>query len=736
MAAVSRIRRRGRRCGPRVLPYVTGGLSQLSSADQHVQAFLEEARELLADVEGTALELESDPGNAELVGRLFRAMHTVKGSGAMFGFDAVAAFTHHVETALDRVRNGELSITQELTNLILASRDHIITLLEAGDAPGSGNAAAGDAIIAALQRIAGEQPPPQPVATSVAVPAGTPALETEESATYRVRLRLPRHAMQIGQDPLPLLRELGGLGEMRATAQLGELPALGELDPEELAIWWDIVLLTSRGENAIRDVFIFVEDESEIHIETIAAGDPEYIEERRLGEILIDRGDITEGRLTEVLSQHRKTGELLVEAGAVEPERVASALAEQQVIRKQREAAESASIRVAADKLDQLINLVGEMVTTQAQLSQIATRTGESELAVAVENMQRISAELRDCVLNVRMLPIGTTFSRFRRLVRDLSVELGKEVELQTEGGDTEVDKTVIERLNDPLVHLIRNCIDHAIEPPDIRAAAGKPRKGTVLLSAEHSGGEVVVRIQDDGAGIDPQRIARKAIERGVIASADNMSPAEILNLIFLPGFSTAEKVTDVSGRGVGMDVVRREIDRLRGSVSVRSELGEGTTVTIRLPLTLAIVEGLLTAVGSEYFVIQLGDVRECVELTAADVARSHGRHVTTVRDSIVPYVSLRELFHVAVEAPPIEQMVLVEVEGQQVGLVLDEVIGDVQAVIKPLGRVFAGCDAFVGSSILGDGTVALILDVSRLVQLARTEEDATPAGIAAHAPE
>ena len=685
----------------------------MSGLDQHVAAFLEEAHELLA-------ELEADPGNPDLVNRVFRAMHTIKGSGSMFGFTEVAEFTHHVESVLDRVREGQLPVTKELIDLVLASRDHIIGLLGGGQAPADPEQGRG--ILDGLQALGACPVPAKREAPVEPLDARAPG--RGETATYRLRVRLNPAVMQTGLDPGVLLAELRDLGQLHVTAQTEDVPLLGELDPEVCYLWWDGTLVTAAGLEHVRDVFIFVEDGSDIQIDLLGTGGAEFLVERRLGEILVERGDVTPHDLRRALGDQRRTGELLVASGAVAPERVESALAEQQAIRQQRESAEAASIRVAADKLDQLINLVGELVITQAQLSQVAGRTGATELGGPVENVERLTSELRDCVLNVRMLPIGTTFNRFRRLVRDLSGELGKEVDLATEGGETEVDKTVIERLNDPLVHLIRNCIDHGIESPDERAAAGKPRRGRVLLSAAHAGGEVVVTIADDGAGVDARRVAAKACEKGLVASADGVTEADALELLFAPGFSMAERVTDVSGRGVGMDVVRREIERLRGSVSLQSTKGAGTQVTFRLPLTLAIVDGLLTVVGGQYYVIQLAEVRECVELTDRDVANAAGRHILTVRGTTVPYIRLRETFRIPGRRPPLEQVVIVEAMGRLVGLVVDEVIGDSQTVIKPLAKAFAAADAIAGSTILGDGTVALILDVLRLVQRAYRDED------------
>jgi two-component system chemotaxis sensor kinase CheA len=359
----------------------------------------------------------------------------------------------------------------------------------------------------------------------------------------------------------------------------------------------------------------------------------------------------------------------------------------------------------------------------QARLSQSAASLNDPELFAVAEQVEQLTGDLRDNTMIIRMLPIGTTFSKFKRVVRDLAAELGKEVVLTTEGGETELDKTVIEKLNDPLVHIIRNSIDHGIEPPQAREALGKPREGTVHLSAVHSGANVLVRISDNGAGLDPEAIRKKAVEKGLIASDAELTEKEIFSQLFVAGFSTSERVTDVSGRGVGMDVVKRSIDTLRGTVDISSKKGQGTTITLSLPLTLAIIDGLLVKIEEGDFVLPLSAVEECIELTHDDVAKAHGRHMIHVREQIVPYIPLRSLFHVTGEVPPIQQIVITETNGSRIGFVVDRVIGEHQTVIKSLGRIYRDVEGISGATILGDGTVALILDIPNLVKCAEREE-------------
>jgi two-component system chemotaxis sensor kinase CheA len=693
-----------------------------STADRHAQVFREEAAELLAEMETALLELEESPEDLDLVDRVFRAMHTIKGSGAMFGFDDIAAFAHHLETILDRVRDGDLSISKDLIDLTLASCDQIKAMLAAADGGPAADLNEAARIIAGLEAIA------------AAADGGDCAKDTEPApgeanreVTYHIRFRPNPEVFVSGMDPALLLDELRELGECTVVPQTEDIPTLDELNVERCYLFWDVILTTDRGTNEIQDVFIFVQDDSSIEINEIADGSDLSAQlPPRLGEILVERGDATPAVIRQALEQQKPIGELLVESGLVSRDKVESALCTQEVLNRRSAAAKVASVRVPADKLDKLINLVGELVTTQARLSQVATRVDDAELASPVEDVERLTEELRDCVLNIRMLPIGTTFSKFRRLVRDLSAKLGKEVELVTEGAETELDKTVIERLDDPLVHLIRNCVDHGIEPPDMRESAGKPRRGTVLLSAVHSGANVLIRIKDDGAGLDPETIRAKAVAKGLIGPEAELSEKELFELIFAPGFSTAEKVTDVSGRGVGMDVVKRNIEDLGGSIDIGSQKGAGTTVTIKLPLTLAIIEGLQVAVGGDCYVLPLSVVEECVELTREDAARANGRHVANVRGEIVPYIRLRDWFVFPGETPSIEYVVIARVDGRRIGLVVDQIIGEHQTVIKPLGSLYRKVSAISGATIRGDGTVALIIDIPRLVQSVETEEATT----------
>ncbi|HEY3275317.1 MAG TPA: chemotaxis protein CheA [Syntrophorhabdaceae bacterium] len=667
-----------------------------------VETFRVEAYERLQELESSLLELEEAPENEELIGQIFRALHTIKGSGAMFGFDDIASFTHEVETVFDMVRNGKIAVEKELIDLTLKAGDLIHAMLDGKEPPER------DALTASFQHYL-------PGAKEEKA-SGKPREIEEELKTYRIRFRPEPDIFASGTNPIPLLNELRQLGDATVIAQLDAIPSLEDMNPELCYTYWDIVLTTDKGVNAIKDVFIFVEDLAEITIDTVE-------EDKLLGEIMLERGDVKKEDLERVLKDKKPIGELLVDAGLVTKDKVVSALAEQSRIKEAKEKVRkedaASSIRVAADKLDKLVNLVGELVTVQARLTQKSSTEKDPELTLIAEEVERLTEELRDTTMSIRMLPIGTTFSKFKRLVRDLSSELGKEIDLTTEGGETELDKTVIEKLNDPLVHIIRNSVDHGVESPDIREAAGKPRQGMVHLSAKHSGAYVLVEITDDGAGLNRERIRAKAVERGLLTPEQEISDKDLFGLIFAAGFSTAANVTNVSGRGVGMDVVKKTIDSLRGSIEVQSEEGVGTTISLKLPLTLAIIEGLLVEIGTNHFVLPLSAVEECVELTREDVKRTHGRHMANVRGSLIPYMRLREEFNIKGEEPELEQIVITEIDRTRMGFVVDHVIGQHQTVIKTLGRAYRDVEGISGATILGDGTVALIVDVARLRKMA-----------------
>ncbi len=691
--------------------------------ENHRETYRLEAYELLTELEASLLELEETPEDRELVGRVFRALHTIKGSGAMFGFDDIADFTHEIEAVFDLVRDGKITVTKDLVNLALAARDHIKGMLDQAEGEGAAEEAERSArlIEAARELTAAERGEAAPAAARAA--EEDEVLFTPRTATYRIRIKPPKNLFLTGANPILLLNELRELGDARIIAQTDAVPRLAEYDPEACYTYWDVVLTTRRPVQDIRDVFIFVEDICKITIDLLDEDGELDTEEnlKRLGEILVERGDIASDAIMDALTRQKRIGQVLVEADIVKPGIVESALAEQEhvksVKRARQESAAASSIRVPAEKLDILVDLVGELVTVQARLSQKAGASADSELVLIAEEVERLTAELRNNTMSIRMLPIGTTFAKFKRLVRDLSQSLGKEVILLAEGGETELDKTVIEQLNDPMVHIIRNCIDHGVENPDIRQAMGKPRQGTIRLSAAHSGANVIIEIADDGAGLDAEKIRAKAVEKGLIAQDAELSKEEIFALTLSAGFSTARDVTDVSGRGVGMDVVKRAIETLHGAVDIRSLEDEGTTISLKLPLTLAIIDGLLVRIGEDCFVFPLSVVEECLELTGRELDRARSRNMIDYRGNVVPYLCLREVFRTEGARPDQEQVIISDNQGDKVGFGVDRVVGQIQTVIKSLGKMYKDMEGISGATILGDGSVALIMDVNRLIR-------------------
>ncbi len=689
--------------------------------DPAVITFRHEADDLLLKIESVILVIEENPEDRDAINGLFRAVHTLKGSSGMFGFDEVANFSHGLESILDKVRNSQLAVSRELIDLVLAYRDQVDTMLHRDeDAP-----ADLDQIAEITRRLQDLQIDAAAASSAKSAKPVSGVKSKATSVTYRIRFVPQPCLFATGTNPLLLLNELRELGECHVVAHADAIPPLEQGDPESCYLSWDIILTTSADLNAIRDVFVFVESISQIDIDDISTevvSNPDS-PTPRLGEILVGRGDLPSSKVDEQLEKHIKFGKQLVENGVVTSAKVEAALKEQQTLSKQQQVSRGESVRVPSEKLDSLINLLGELVINQARLSQIAHTMGDMTLAVPVEEADRLTNELRDIVLNIRMMPIGTTFSRFKRLVRDLSVGLGKQIDLVTEGGETELDKTVIDRLGDPLVHLIRNSIDHGIETPDERAQLFKPAKGTIKLTAAHAGASVVISIIDDGKGLDKEKILAKAKDKGLIAADAELSDKAIYDLIFQPGFSTASNVTDVSGRGVGMDVVRREMESLRGSISVQSEPRCGTRIDLSLPLTLAIIDGLLVHAEKETYVIPLTAIEECLELTDDTFATSRERNLIKVRGKSVPLVRLRELFRLEGERPPLEQVVVVNVADNRVGLVVDQVIGNHQTVIKSLGKVYRRADCVSGATILGDGMVAMILDLGAIIRNAMADE-------------
>ncbi len=700
--------------------------------DDALQTFVLESRELLEDMENALLGVEQAEEKSEMVNAIFRAAHTIKGSSGLFGLDHVVAFTHVVESVLDQLRSGKLEIDDQLVVVLLSCCDHIRALVE--------RIAEGQMEAEAALQQQGEPLLQQLRTYLVVAPAAGSlpvAVKEQDDATlerihgagvhsehWHISLRFGPEVLKNGLDPLSFIRYLQTLGHIAAIETLPDaLPTLVQMDPELCFLGFEIAFQSGADKTTIENVFEFVRDECQLRILPPHSLISAYVsllqqqqgDERRLGEMLLSCGTLTAQELDAALnsqsdSPDKPIGTILVEQGSVQAAVVEAALTKQKQV-KDIGAAESRSIRVDADKLDQLINLVGELIIAGASVNLIAHKARIVELQESTSKLSMLVEEVRDSALQLRMVKIGATFSRFQRVVHDVSRELGKNVALFINGEDTELDKTVVEKIGDPLMHLVRNSLDHGIESAELRAQRGKPEQGTLVLNAFHDSGSIVITVQDDGGGLKRERILAKAIERGLVESGHHLSDAEVYALIFEPGFSTAEKVTNLSGRGVGLDVVKRNITALRGTVGLTSVEGQGTTVTVRLPLTLAIIDGFLVEVGKSVFAIPLDMIEECIAYAAEP-----GHNYTNLRGQVLPFIRLRELF--AIQAAPArsENIVVLKYAGQKAGLVVDKLLGEFQTVIKPLGEMFNQVKCISGSTILGSGDVALILDVPSIV--------------------
>lgn len=718
--------------------------------DQALQTFIVESRELLQQMEEALLYLETTPDDVDAVNAMFRAAHTIKGSAGLFGLDHIVAFTHVVENVLDKVRSAEIAISAELVALMLSCGDHIGRLVDAiGSELPAETLAAGEKLLEKLRTDYGG-PSEHGLTGKANVPAhqeadveasGGGELDTD---TWHISLTFGRDVLRNGMDPLSFIRYLPALGNIvNLEVVTDALPPLEEMDPEACYLGFEIDFKSAADKETIENVFEFVRDDCGIRILPPVSMIGQFVQQildnpdevLPLGEMLLKCGAVTRQELDDCLefqAEQRSAdreqgsaaqlGEILVSQGAV-PSQVVETALEKQKHAKEIKAQESKLIRVQADKLDLLINLVGELVIAGASASLMAQRSKDAALHEASSTVTRLVEEIRDSALQLRMVQIGETFSRFQRVVRDVSKELGKDIGLEISGAETELDKSVVEKIGDPLMHLVRNAMDHGIESAEVRAARGKPVKGTVRLNAFHESGSVMIEIGDDGGGLNKDRILEKAIERGLVTPGQSLSDQEIFSLIFEAGFSTADQVTNLSGRGVGMDVVRRNIEALRGSVEINSETGVGTTIRIRLPLTLAIIDGFLMEVGDASYVVPLDMVTECIELSELEQRATRDRNYINLRGEVLPFLRMKEFLGLSGKEGKRENIVVVTYAGQKAGLVVDELMGEFQTVIKPLGRIFENLRGISGSTILGSGEVALILDVPTLIAQAVSRE-------------
>jgi two-component system chemotaxis sensor kinase CheA len=680
---------------------------------QFHSAFFDESFEALDTMEASLLKLDLGAPEPELINTIFRVAHSIKGGSAMFDFTEVTSFTHTCETLLDELRGHRMQVTRPITDLLLRSVDVMREMLRAVQHKEPINAQR----VADLQfdlelSILQKEPPAAAAAPSVAAApaAGQAAVgaQAKSGGAYRWRVQFKPYPQLFvhGNDPLRMLRELSEVGDLTVNADTSALPALAELDPEACFFSWDLLVETDATREVIDHVFDWAEGDCELKIQDErAAGEPAAVAvaapvSKSPAQSATDSpAEAARPQLTAVpATEHAETPKALGDGG---------------------------SIRVSTEKIDELMNTVGELVITQSMLSQLGTRVDgpvAEQLRSGLVQLERHMRELQESVMRVRMLPISFVFSRFPRMVRDLSQRLGKQVDLKMTGDQTELDKTVMEKIGDPLVHLVRNSVDHGIEMPAVRTAAGKPATGTVFLEAYHKGGSITVEVGDDGGGLNKERIIQKARSRGLIGPNETPSDEGIYELVFMAGFSTAEQTTDISGRGVGMDVVRRNIKELGGTIEVRSELGKGSRFIITLPLTLAIVDGQSVSVGTESYIVPLITIIESLQLKPGMVNRVAGQgEVFWFRDRYLPVLRLHEVFGLTPRTTQLHEglIMVVEGDGRRVGLFVDDLLGQQQVVIKSLETNFRRVDGVSGATILGDGAVALILDVAGLIRVA-----------------
>lgn len=723
-----------------------------------LQTFIIESLELLQDMEDCLLSLEDDDDPTERVNAIFRAAHTIKGSSGLFGLDHIVSFTHVVESVLDALRDGKIGISSELVAALLPCCDHIALLIRNVV---DGQLDADPAISAAGRKLIDELQhflqPASGVEKAVTVTEKQDVLEssgggTMDSGNWHLSLRFGPDSLRDGMDPLSFIRYLSTLGSIAQLTTISEsMPIADQMDPETCYLGFEINFNSGASKEEIEGVFEFVRESSTIRILPMDSEIDEFIslikelpeDDSFLGQLLVKSGALTRRELEEALNlqgdgdtegggQAAKTkqpiGEILVEQQVVQQPIVSAALDKQKQI-KDNKARENQSIRVDAERLDILIDLIGELVISSAGVNIRAVETREAGLQEASSEMMRLVEEVRDSALQLRMVPIGTTFSRFQRVVRDVSKELGKDIELIISGGDTEVDKSVVEKIGDPLMHLVRNSMDHGIETADLRRQRGKPVRGSLRLNAYHASGSIVIEVSDDGGGLNRDRILEKAIERGLVQANAVLSDQDVYALIFEPGFSTAQQVSNLSGRGVGMDVVKRNVTALRGRIEVESQIGVGTTMRIHLPLTLAIIDGFMVGVGTSTFVIPLDQILECVALPDGTGKREY----VDLRGEVLPLIRLRPLFDINCEPPRRENIVVVEYAGNKAGFIVDRLLGEFQTVIKPLSKLFVHIKGVAGSTILGSGKVALILDVPTLMEFVSSKNTLVPPSLSQH---
>jgi two-component system chemotaxis sensor kinase CheA len=706
--------------------------------EQLLASFLEEAKELIQSAETALLALDEQIADEDTINGLFRAMHTLKGSAGLFALDGFVRFAHQMENLIMRVRDGELTLNGEMISTLLSALDVLSGEVKQLEQTGAGSALDDDnaELLGLLQALGNSNSSSTP--PTIAEPPSPDQVEREPVSTtntlanWHISLRFDRQMLQYGFDPASFVRYLGKLGALQHIYLIhSELPDWPDFQAETCYLGLELDLQTDASKAEIESVFEFIQQLAQIRILPPDSQVEDYLsliaalpqDEDRLGDILVASGLLTANELARNLQKqteqmpNAKIGDMLVQDGTVPAVAVDAALKKQQQIREQKQH-ESALLKISAKKMDDLINLVGELVIAAAGGETLARQQANPLLQESMSTINQYVEQIREIALRLRMIEIGDTLTRFHRLIRDTSKELGKDIHLQINGAETELDKTVVDKIADPLTHLVRNALDHGIETAEERRAAGKPAKGELHLNAYHESGNVVIEVQDDGRGLNPERIRQKAIEKNLLNANEQIDNQALYQLIFAPGFSTADSISNLSGRGVGMDVVKRSIDALRGTIELDSTPGKGCCVRIRLPLTLAIIDGFLVSVGDTPLVIPLDMVTECLEADHEETNSSYDYR--ELRGKPLPLIHLRQHFSIESAKAKRQNIVVVSHGKQQLGLVVDHLLGEQQIVIKPLGSLFTQLKDISGSSILGSGQVALILDIPGMLQRMR----------------
>lgn len=714
--------------------------------DGALQTFFAEAEDLLNSMEAALLRLDEGEKDMETINEIFRAAHTIKGSAGLFGLNDIVSFTHIVENVLDRARDEKIVITGDLLSILLPCRDHIAVLVENAmheQANDEACLAQGKTLLVALSPWLEE-----PAASSATVTEPSKSVAQVSSGnepntdrdSWHISVRFGPDLLRNGMDPFSILRFLRTLGDItHITTITDHLPEFNDFDPEQLYLGFEITLSSAASQQQIEDAFMFVREDSDIRIIPPRSNIEAFVNlinslpenSQRLGEMLVKSHAISYQELEAALATQKSQakalgkvemlGDILIEDQAIAPEIVSAALDKQKKNSEKKSSAENRFIRVDAERLDKLINLIGELVINRQRVDLLASKMGNPTLIEAVTSMGNFTEAIRDAALTLRMVPIGDTFQKFKRVVRDTAKSLNKEIELEIEGAETELDRSMVEKLNDPLMHIVRNAMDHGIEAIAVRQSRNKPDTGTIKLTARHDAGNIVIGIHDDGGGLDVEKIRKKAVANGLLEEGVHLSRQELFQLIFHPGLSTAEQVTNLSGRGVGMDVVKRNIEELQGGIEIESEMGVGTSLSIRLPLTLAIIDGFHVTAGHIDFIVPQNTILECVDLNS--LIHVQGQNCVNLRGDQVPYIRLREIFSLQPKDHSREKIVVVQFGEKRAGIVVDELHGEIQTVVKPMGPIFQALKGIGGSSLLGTGAVALILDIQQLIGFAISRE-------------